>query len=215
MEAGQFIETSVKIGMMGHLKIWDPESGDVFVNKKNKINFENMSRCIANKLANNDNFSIYEMHFGNAGTITDSSGNVTYRAEKVNLDSDSLYNDVFYKNVDIIDADNTNITKNKMEVNYTTGNIYSDIVTTCTLDYTEPSTTDNTFNLYGLSQSNDDTATSIDGNFIFDEIGLKSKAAAGRNTGLLLTHVVFHPVQKSANRLIQIIYTIRVRTDNY
>ena len=31
MEAGQFIETSVKIGMMGHLKIWDPESGDIFV----------------------------------------------------------------------------------------------------------------------------------------------------------------------------------------
>ena len=55
----------------------------------------------------------------------------------------------------------------------------------------------------------------IDGNFIFDEIGLKSKAATGRNTGLLLTHVVFHPVQKSANRLIQVIYTIRVRTDNY
>ena len=215
MEAGQFIETSVKIGMMGHLKIWDPESGDVFVNKKNKINFENMSRCIANKLANNDNFSIYEMHFGNAGTIIDSSGNVTYRAEKVNLDSDNLYNDVFYKNVDIVDADNTDITKNKMEVNYTTGNVYSDIVATCTLHYTEPSISDNTFNLFGLSQSNDDTATSIDGNFIFDEIGLKSKAASGRNTGLLLTHVVFHPVQKSANRLIQIIYTIRVRTDNY
>ncbi len=37
MEAGQFIETSVKIGMMGHLKIWDPESGDVFVNKKIKL----------------------------------------------------------------------------------------------------------------------------------------------------------------------------------
>ena len=102
-----------------------------------------------------------------------------------------------------------------MEVNYTTGNVYSDIVATCTLNYTEPSTSDNTFNLYGLSQSNDDTATSIDGNFIFDEIGLKSKAATGRNTGLLLTHVVFHPVQKSANRLIQVIYTIRVRTDNY
>ena len=134
---------------------------------------------------------------------------------KIQLQFDHQKNDVFYKNVDIIDADNTDITKNKMEVNYTTGNIYSDIVTTCTLDYTEPSTTDNTFNLYGLSQSNDDTATSIDGNFIFDEIGLKSKAATGRNTGLLLTHVVFHPVQKSANRLIQVIYTIRVRTDNY
>ena len=113
MEAGQFIETSIKIGMMGHLKIWDPESGDVFVNKKNKINFENMSRCIANKLANNDNFSIYEMHFGNAGTITDSSGNVTYRSEKVNLDESGAITSDSHVVVDgqIITADGPQVSR--------------------------------------------------------------------------------------------------------
>mgnify|MGYP000937282666 CR=1 FL=1 len=44
--------------------------------------------------------------------------------------------------------------------------------------------------------------------YVFDEIGLFSwEGTAG--AGNLLTHVIFHPVQKSLNRLIQIDYTIR------
>ena len=49
--------------------------------------------------------------------------------------------------------------------------------------------------------------------FIFNELGLKSKGIAGRNSGYLLSHIVFHPVQKSANRVIQIIYTLRIRVN--
>ena len=45
---------------------------------------------------------------------------------------------------------------------------------------------------------------------MFDELGLKGKAAT-LGAGLLLTHVIFHPVQKSANRLIQVVYTLRIR----
>ena len=47
-------------------------------------------------------------------------------------------------------------------------------------------------------------------NFVFDELGLVSYSPAG--TGKLLTHVIFHPVQKSLNRLIQIDYTLRVQS---
>jgi hypothetical protein len=50
----------------------------------------------------------------------------------------------------------------------------------------------------------------MNGNFVFDELGLKSFSSSG--TGKLLTHVIFHPVQKSLNRLIQIDYTIRVQS---
>ena len=45
---------------------------------------------------------------------------------------------------------------------------------------------------------------------MFDELGLKAYSSSG--TGRLLTHVIFHPVQKSLNRLIQIDYTVRVQS---
>ena len=43
-----------------------------------------------------------------------------------------------------------------------------------------------------------------------DELGLKAYSPDGE--GRLLTHVIFHPVQKSLNRLIQIDYTVRVQS---
>ena len=44
------IETSL-LGIEGHIKIWDPESGEVFVRRRNAVNYENMSVAIANLLA--------------------------------------------------------------------------------------------------------------------------------------------------------------------
>ena len=84
---------------------------------------------------------------------------------------------------------------NKSVVSHTANNTYSDVEVTCTLDYNVPAGQDTT-----------DTATSQTGTYIFDELGIYS---ANED---LLTHVVFHPVQKSANRKIQVVYTLRIRT---
>mgnify|MGYP001190786376 FL=1 len=207
------MKSNLNIDMQGHVKIFDVDTGEILVDKPNKIHAENMSRCIATTLSNKDHFTIYEMHFGNDGTIIDAQGNLTYREPKVTLANDDLYNDRFFKNVDTLDADNTNTTENKIDVLYTDGNAFSDIVITCTLDYTEPNTagSDASFNLASANQNAVDGAAS--GNFIFDELGLKSKSSDGRNKGLLLSHVIFHPVEKSQNRKIQILYTIKVRTN--
>jgi hypothetical protein len=45
---------------------------------------------------------------------------------------------------------------------------------------------------------------------VFDELGLRAYSTTG--TGRLLTHVIFHPVQKSLNRLIQVDYTVRIQS---
>jgi len=41
-------------------------------------------------------------------------------------------------------------------------------------------------------------------------LGLKSYSTTGNSK--LLTHVIFHPVQKSLNRLIQVDYTVRIQS---
>jgi len=86
-----------------------------------------------------------------------------------------------------------------METRHISGATYSDILITCLLDYSEPD-----------GQEAFDNSQNLDGNFVFDELGLKSYDSTGN--GKLLTHVVFHPVQKSLNRLLQIDYTVRIQS---
>ena len=55
------------------------------------------------------------------------------------------------------------------------------------------------------SQNTTDTTTSMNGNYTFDEIALETAATTR------LSHICFHPIEKSANRKIQVIYTIRIQ----
>lgn len=184
----------------GHIKIFDPENNEVFVDKRNAIHYENMSEALATTLANKLTGFVHEMHFGNGGTSVDPTGVVTYLPANSTGASADLYNQTYYKVVDDNSSLNTDPTRNKIEVRHTPGLVYTDILVSCLLDYGEPS-----------GQQAFDNTTNFDDDFVFDELGLKSwNGTAG--TGKLLTHVVFHPVQKSLNRLIQIDYTVRIQT---
>ena len=54
-------------------------------------------------------------------------------------------------------------------------------------------------------------STNYNGEYVFDELGLKVWMGSASNL-MLTTHVIFHPVQKSLNRQIQIDYTLRIST---
>ena len=179
----------------GHIKIFDPETQEVYIDKRNAIHYENISVAMAQSLSNQGLGWISEMSFGNGGTVVDPTGLITYLTPNTNGTDSSLYNQTYTKVVDQNSATNTDNTRNKMEVRHITGATYSDIVVSCLLDYGEPE-----------GQEAFDNSINMDGEFVFDELGLKSSA------GKLLTHVVFHPVQKSLNRLIQIDYTVRVQS---
>jgi len=184
----------------GHIKIFNPESGHVFVNKRNAIHYENMSVALAESLGNAGQGFIYEMAFGNGGTSVDPTGIITYLTPNSTGTNASLYNQTYKKVIDDRSVNNTDPTRNKIETRHVSGTNYTDIVVSCLLDYGEPD-----------GQAAFDTAADTEDAYVFDELGLISYAENATNQKLL-THVIFHPVQKSLNRLVQIDYTVRVQS---
>jgi hypothetical protein len=184
----------------GHIKIHDPETKEVFVDKRNAIHYENMSVAMVNSLSNQGYGTVYQMIFGTGGTTVDPTGLITYLTPNTVGVNSSLYNQTYQKVVDQNAIENQDPIRNKMEIRHISGATYSDILISCLLDYGEP-----------LDQEAFDNSVDMNGEFVFDELGLKG---LGPNTsdGKLLTHVIFHPVQKSLNRLLQIDYTIRVQS---
>ena len=195
---------SLQPSVQGFIKITDVSDQNnpvILVDKKNAIHYENMSEALAFSLSNRGSNYIYAMHFGNGGTSVDPTGIINYLPPNVNTQNADLYSPTYYKVVDDTSESNTDPVRNKMEVRHVPGTVYSDILVTCLLDYGEPAG----------QTAFDNNATTTD-LFAFDEIGLKGWSAAGAGTGKLLTHVIFHPVQKSLNRLIQIEYTVRIQS---
>jgi len=190
----------IPVEVIGFLKIYDPNNGEVFVEKKNAINYENISLAMAQTLADRNTGYIYGMAFGNGGSSVDPTGVITYLPPNTVGQNANLYNQTFFKVVDDNEAANTDTENNYMQVIHTSGKVYSDILVRCLLDYGEPA-----------GQQAFDNSTTLNGEYVFDELGLKTWNGSATDLRLI-THVIFHPVQKSLNRQIQIDYTVRIQT---
>ena len=213
------------VRMEGHIlirDITDKKEPIELVNKRNAIHFGNMAKHLSQTLAGKPNYDIHYMGFGNGGSSVNTLGKITYKTANVSEAPDdtsptsNLYALKYFKVVDDLAASNTATSKNKIEV-LPSSTSYTDIKVTCTLEFGEPSI-----------QSNFDNSTDFTDDFVFDELGLFSldvatgNEIAGTATDAsvildfnskcyMLTHVIFHPIQKSLNRIIEIVYTIRIQ----
>jgi len=184
------------ISVDGHVLITDVDTNEVLLDKHNAINFQNfafaVANCLANKTEDSKNFYITRMAFGYGGTEIDGNGNITYKSPNVDGSNASLYNDLLDSNSNPYTKEVSNI-----EVLNAEGSPYTDMTVKVILDYDDPASA-------GLdldNASNFDTAA----DWVIDELALVTES------GYNLTHLIFHPIQKSKNRKIEILYSIRIR----
>lgn len=196
------------INVSGHILIRDKDTGQELVNKRNAIHYGNMAYIVAQALNNNPNAFIHYMVFGNGATSVDTAGKVVYKTPRVTESFESganLYSRTYWKPVS---GSSENVDPENNRVDIIPGPSYTDIKVTCTLGYSEPADSDDF-----------DNSVTNEGEYIFDELALFSYPSDETleteeeriNTSTMLTHVIFHPVQKSKNRVIEIIYTVRVQ----
>jgi len=210
--------------VIGTLKIYDKDSGEILVQKKNAIHPGNMAYVLASALANKPTSvnasgsapSINWMAFGNGGSV--STTTLSYRSPRISSTYDqlpitssgsSLYvpkyeqetvNTVYYPGQDM---SGKTVPNNTAKVNFS--------VEVSHALYAADSRQG------GETIPPSDSSTDVDSvaAFTFDEIGLLSgvtnSGVLDKTKTLLLTHVTFHPVLLSANRTIVIDYTVTIQ----
>ena len=195
---------NIALDIQGWVSITDAQTGEILVDRKNAIHYENFSEALAKSITAgplnaNDSESasgfIKTMAFGNGGTDVSPTGVITYKTPNYTGVNAILYNQTYSKVISQQFSVNADPVNNRLTMSHLVGKAYTDILVSCRLEYNEPA-----------DRGSFDIATEANDAYVFDELGLKS---AG---GKLLTHVIFHPVQKSQNRLIQIDYTVRIQT---
>ncbi len=190
----------IKPRFEGFVEIKDRETGEILLDKKNAVHFENMSHALALTMSHNGYGHIHKLVFGNGASTVTGTGAISYFPPNSTGSEAALYNMTYSdKIVDGNSLLNSDPDRNYIEVSHVENQTYTDLIVHCLLDYSEPN-----------AQEAHDDSHDNEGIFVFDEIGLMSYPQNGTGTGLLLTHCIFHPLQKSLNRSFEIKYTVRI-----
>ena len=201
------LNTTVK----GHVLIKDGKTGEILLDKDNAVHSKNMAAVIARGLSNTDlddvgTHQIYALVLGNGGSSVDSLSQITYLSPNITSSSARLYNQTYYEVVDEQQAATSGA--NSVTYQQSTTDNTSIIIVTMTIAAGEPSGQDTT-----------DSPPDPDFNsaYSFDELGLMTYGTTGSfsytgapTDSLLLTHIIFSPILKTANREIVITYSLTI-----
>lgn len=186
----------------GHVTITDGKTGEVLLDKDNAVHNKNMAIVIARGLSNEPadtasgigKHQIYKMKFGNGGSFVSGMNVITYLQPNVTDPNAALWNRTYDEVIDEGQAS----TPQENSVTYQESpapDTSTIVICTCTIAAGEPSGQDLT------DSPGDPNANS---QYSFDELGLFTY------DNLLLTHIIFSPILKTANRELVITYTLTI-----
>ncbi len=190
----------LNLNVKGHVNIIDKTSGEVLLDRFNAIHPQNMSRIIARALAHETNGHIYQLKLGNGGSNIQPDFSIQYLPPNIVGSGSTLYNETYSE---IIDASSPSVGVGNSVVSSpaTAPSIASIVTITCEVAVDEPA---------GQPLSEGEN-TDPEAPFVFDELGLFS---ADTPTPLMLSHIIFSPIEKTANRSLLITYTLTISVDN-
>lgn len=200
----------IPVSVEGFVVIKDLTNDKILYEGRNAVHQENMSVALAQALCRGAGSYVSEMWFGCGAAIISTDGTITYRKPNVTGVNADLYQPTYFRVVDESDYNRAAESADNVTITHVSGTNYADTIVTATLSNNDPLKGDNEFNLYDYTNGSLE-ASIYDGEFEFNEIGLKTKGSNGLKSGKLLTHFIFHPVQKNSEQTIQIVYTLRVR----
>jgi hypothetical protein len=183
------------IKVTGHVHAEYEDNGEVLLDQFNDIHPQNMARVIARALAHEENSWVFQMKLGNGGTHIDANLQIEYLQPITQGVSATLYNTTYEE---IIDDQNASNPIDNSVVSYASPDpaITSLVVCKMKLDSTEPAG----------QAPNDGSTTNPDSTFTFDELGLFTSD----DPALMLSHLIFSPIEKTSNRSILVTYTLTV-----
>jgi len=159
----------------------------------NDIHPENMSFLLASAIMRYEDNQLLTMAFGNGGAQVDNIGRSIILPTNTIGRNISLYNLTYSKTISNKDSSNLDNENNNITIEHITGNSYTDVIIRCTLNRYEPT-----------DQEVIDTTSLPNEDYIFSEIGLIDKL------GNLVAHTTFNPIEKTSNRVIVVVYRVRI-----
>jgi hypothetical protein len=209
------MQETLNTKVLGHVLIKD-SLGNVLVNKANAIHPGNMATAIARGLSNAAKYQIWKLKLGNQGTYVDSSQQIVFRPPNTSGVTANLYNPTYVEVVDDADAGvsaGNSVTFTNIPLSTSTRVIVTCIVSANEAvnrptDQSDTETTDG-----GGLDGVDSTPT--EGEFFFDELGLFTEgdgtpSVLNETNELMLSHLIFSPIEHTGNRELTIVYTLTI-----
>jgi hypothetical protein len=191
----------------GHVVISDRETGEILLEQDNAIHPKNMATAIARGLSNTQNYQIFKMKLGNRGTYINSSQQIVFNPPITTGDTANLYNATYAEVVD--EADTSVGDGNSVLFTNIANSTSTRVIVTCVIAANEAY--DNSSDTTNSGQINGAGSVSP---YYFDELGLFTKQTSGdllTGSGeLMLSHLIFSPIEHTGNRELVITYTLTI-----